>query len=159
MTTSLHDDDELIQILRDSADSIYAFFEDLGPDSAKKARDLRAINARLIRAASQSPAMGGYYRKFEDALDALLVYLYQFGSPLDKEIAMRNIESGGFVARSKSGTYKALWEAIYYQTKSGNNGRKNLRDNGKGIISLTSAGKIEAEKLVARYGHPPPSNS
>jgi hypothetical protein len=154
MTPGLKDDEEMIQILKSSADSIYAFFENLGPDPARKARELRAINARLIKAAAQSPSMGGYYRRFEEPLDAVIVYLFQAGSSVQKKVVASDIVSGGFISDTRNGPKGAILEAIYFQTKEGKNGRLKVEDVGDGFVRLTPEGEAYAPKLVKEYGTP-----
>jgi hypothetical protein len=155
MTSSPKIDEELIQILKGSADSIYALFESLGPDVAKKARELRAINARLIKAASESASTGTYYRKFAgEPLEAVLVHLFASGSPMRKSDVAREIVLGGFISDTRNGPKGAILESIYFQTKQGKNGRLKVEDIGDGIIKLTPEGEADASELIKKYGSP-----
>lgn len=154
MNPTLKDDDELIQILRSSADFIYAYFESLGSEPAKKARELRAINARIIKAASEVALPVGYYRRFEKPLDAAVVYLFSAGSPVDRGSVLKGILAGGFIGVSRSGPYKAVFDSLDHQTKEFNNGRLKIEDIGGGMLRLTSEGKKDAADLIKDYGSP-----
>ena len=149
MTRSL-EDDELIDLLRSSAESIYAHLESLGPDLAKKARELRATNARLIRAASESASSSGYYRRFKKPLEPTLIYLFNVGSPIKKQDVASALVAEGFIGESKSGPYKAIIDCFDYQTKPANNGRLNIEDLGNDMMQLTDSGRVYAEDLIKK---------
>lgn len=147
-------DEDDLQFLRETAEEIYAYLDGLGGDLAVKSRRLRHINSRLIWAAANMP---GYYSKFSQPLEAVLVYLFLSGEPRHKKAITKDIVAGGLEG-GEDGPQKAIRDSLYYQTKPANNGKFQVEDSGDGIISLTESGIEQAKKLILKHGNPAPAS-